>query len=201
MGRNKELNQKTKDERREQILSAALRLFATRGLAATKITDIAAAAEMSQGLLYHYYRSKEDIFVELIRTAFERMNTAALELEKSPLPAREKIRVAIETLLRGLDDNEDTGLYYLLIAMATASEAIPEEAKAIIQSENLVPYEIIVRIITEGQKDGSLKAYDAGELALVFWTSIKGLAIHKAAHGAKFRTPSPEIFISMFMER
>ncbi len=201
MGRNKELNQKTKDERREQILSGALRLFATRGLAATKISDIASAAEMSQGLLYHYYRSKEDIFVELIRTAFERMNTAALELERLPLPPREKIRVAIETLLCGLDDNADTGLYYLLIAMATASEAIPEEAKAIIQSENLVPYEVIVRIITEGQKDGSLKAYDAGELALVFWTSIKGLAIHKAAHGTRFKTPNPEIFISMFMER
>jgi AcrR family transcriptional regulator len=199
LGRNQELNQKTKDERREQILSAALRLFATRGLAATKITDIAAAAEMSQGLLYHYYRSKEDIFVELIRTAFERMNTAALELEKLPLPPREKIRLAIETLLRGLDDNEDTGLYHLLIAMATASEAIPEEAKAIIQNENLVPYEVIVRIIAEGQKDGSLKAYDAGDLALVFWTSMKGLAIHKAAHGTKFKTPSPEIFLSLFM--
>jgi hypothetical protein len=120
-------------------------------------------------------------------------------LEKLPLPPREKIRVAIETLLRGLDDNEDTGLYYLLIAMATASEAIPEEAKAIIQSENLVPYEVIVRIITEGQKDGSLKAYDAGELSLAFWTSMKGLAIHKAAHGTKFKTPAPEVFLSMFM--
>ncbi|MBE7553294.1 MAG: TetR/AcrR family transcriptional regulator [Anaerolineales bacterium] len=199
LGRNKELNQKTKDERRGQILSKALMLFATKGLAATKITDIASAAGMSQGLLYHYYRSKEDIFVELIRSAFERMNTASLELEKLPLPPQEKIRLAIETLLQGLNDNEDTGRYYLLIAVATASEAIPEAAKTIIQKENLVPYEVITRIISEGQKDGSIKDYEAKDLALVFWTSMKGLAIHKAVHGNKFKMPDADILMSMFI--
>ena len=174
-------------------------LFATKGLAATKITDIASAAGMSQGLLYHYYRSKEDIFVELIRSAFERMNTASLELEKLPLPPQEKIRLAIETLLQGLNDNEDTGRYYLLIAVATASEAIPEAAKTIIQKENLVPYEVITRIISEGQKDGSIKDYEAKDLALVFWTSMKGLAIHKAVHGNKFKMPDADILMSMFI--
>lgn len=199
LGRNKELNQKIKDERREQILSKALMLFATKGLAATKITDIASAAGMSQGLLYHYYRSKEDIFVELIRSAFERMNTASLELEKLPLSPREKIRLAIEKLLQGLEDNEDTGRYYLLIAVATASEAIPAAAKTIIQKENMVPYEVITRIITAGQKDGSIKDYEAQDLALVFWTSMKGLALHQAVHGKKFKMPDADILMSMFI--
>jgi len=199
LARNKELNQKAKDERREQILSKALVLFATKGLAATRITDIAVAAGMSQGLLYHYYRSKEEIFVELIRHAFERMNTASLMLEQLPLSPREKIQVAIEELLRGLEDNEDTGYYHLLIAIATASEAIPEEAKTIIQRENQVPYEVMTRIILEGQKDGSIKLYAAQDLALIFCTSIKGLAIHKAAHGKNFKAPDANILMNLFM--
>ena len=61
MARNKDLNQKMKDERREQILSNALILFAAKGLSATKITDISAASGISQGLLYHYFESKEEI--------------------------------------------------------------------------------------------------------------------------------------------
>lgn len=199
MGRNKELNQKIKDERKEQILTHALRLFATKGLAATKISDIASASGMSQGLIYHYYRSKEDIFVEIISGAFEKINAASLELERLPLSPREKIRLALETLLQGLASYEDTGLYYLLIAVATASEAIPIEAKKIISEKNALPYEVITRIIREGQKDGSLKNYDAEALALVFWTSIKGLAIHKATHREQFRVPDPEILISMFI--
>ena len=198
MARNKELNQKMKDERKKQILSKALMLFATKGLAATKITDIASASEMSQGLLYHYYKSKEAIFTELIRYAFERMNAAARELESLSVSPCEKIRMAIEGLLRGLEENEDSARYHLLIAQATVSEAIPEDAKRIIERENRTPYEIMTRIIREGQRDGSLKAHDAGELALVFWTSINGLAIYKAVHGKTFKAPDSNILMNLF---
>jgi len=193
------LNIKIKDERRERILSAALGLFATKGLAATKITDIASALAISQGLAYHYFRSKEEIFVELIRYAFTRMNEACRYLESLDLPPLEKIRLAIVELLNGIEKDEDTPLYHLLIALATSSDAIPEEAKALIKKEGMLPYDVITRIIIQGQKDGSIKKYDAKDMALVFWTSIKGLAIHKAAHGRKYRTPNPEILLDMFI--
>lgn len=199
MPRNKELNEKMKDERRVTIRSQALRLFATRGLAATKITDIAKAAGMAQGLLYHYYSSKDDIFVELIEHAFDRMNVAVLALEKLEVPPQEKIKLALDNLLHGLDEHEDTGFYHLLIAQATASETIPEEAKKIIRQKNSVPYKVMARIIARGQEEGTIKKFDPDELAMVFWTSVKGLAIHKATHGAAFKTPSSEILLNMFV--
>ncbi|MCB0114102.1 MAG: TetR/AcrR family transcriptional regulator [Caldilineaceae bacterium] len=199
MAKSKEQNEKIKDERRERILSVALRLFATNGLAGTKVADIAAAAEMSHGLLYHYYRAKEDIYVELIRHAFENMNSAALALEALPLPSREKIHLAIEKLLEGLESNEDTGHYHLLIAVATASDVIPDEAKRIIQENNQLPYAVMARIIQQGQLDGTVREGDPEQLALVFWTSIKGLCIHKAAHGSTFKAPSPELLMNLFI--
>lgn len=200
MARNKELNQKMKDERREQILSNALMLFAKKGLAATKITDIASAAGMSQGLIYHYYRSKEEIFVELIQTALDRMNEACRWLESQSMPPGEKIKFAITELLKLLEQNENAARYHFLIAQATASEAIPEAAKEIIKKENKFPYESIARIIIAGQKDGSIKKHDPKELALVFWTSINGLAFFKAVHGKKFKAPDPNILTAMFIE-
>lgn len=199
MARNKELNQKIKDERRDQILSNALELFAKKGLSATKITDISLAAGISQGLIYHYFRSKEEIFVELIRNAFEKMNAAALGLESLPISPQEKIRIATEKLLQGLEDKEDAGRYYLFLAQAAVSEAIPDEAKIIIRRENGLRYDVITRIIEEGQKEDSFKKHDAKELALVFWTSITGLAIYKAIHGDKFKAPDPNILISIFL--
>ncbi|MEZ4637124.1 MAG: helix-turn-helix domain-containing protein [Caldilineaceae bacterium] len=115
----------------------ALRLFATNGLAGTKVADIAAAAEMSHGLLYHYYRAKEDIYVELIRHAF-RGKTTALALEALPLPSREKIHLAIEKLLEGLESSS-AGHYHLLIAVLAASDVIPDEAKRIIRRTTNCP--------------------------------------------------------------
>lgn len=198
MPRNKELNQKIKEERRQQIMSNALMLFTQKGLAATKITDIASTSNISQGLIYHYFKSKEEIFIELIRVAFDSLNAACRWLMSQSLSPREKIGFAIQELLNGLEKNADNSRYHLLIAQATASEAIPEEAKCIIKKENAFPYEAITAIIAEGQKNGSIKMYDARELAMVFWTSINGLAIYKAVHGEKFKAPDASILASMF---
>jgi len=197
--RNKEENQRIKDERREQILSNALKLFARNGLAATKISDIALAAEISQGLIYHYYKSKEEIFVELISFAFDRINQACLWLESQPLPPAEKIAFAIRELLRLLEEDENAARYHLLIAQATATEAIPVKAKEIIKQKNTLPYESIERIMAAGQNEGTIKQNNARELALVFWTSINGLAIYKAVHGKKFKAPNATILINMFV--
>jgi TetR/AcrR family transcriptional regulator len=189
-----------RDNRREQILSAAVKLFATRGLAATRVTDIAAAVGMSQGLLYHYFPAKEDIYVEIIRLAFERMNTAARELEWQPIPAREKLALAASQILRGLEESEDFAWFSTLISLASVSDAVPAEAKRIIRREREVPYEMVARIMRAGQKDGTIKKHDAQELALVFWTTVKGLALHKAAYGPSFKSPSPTVLTSNFFE-
>ena len=198
MTRNAEHNQRMRDERREKILHHSLRLFATKGLYATKISDIAAEVQMSQGLLYHYFRSKEEIFTELIREAFEKMNTAAYMLEELPLTPREKIRMAIVQLLRSIEESEDFASTVLLNAQAGISQATPAEAQSIIREESSIPYAVVERIMREGQKDGSIKQHDARELSLVFWTTIKGLAMHKAVYGAAYKSPDVDILTSMF---
>jgi AcrR family transcriptional regulator len=49
------------DERRLQILETALKVFASNGFKGTSIKDIAEAAGISQGLMYHYFTSKENL--------------------------------------------------------------------------------------------------------------------------------------------
>ncbi|QIS06129.1 TetR family transcriptional regulator [Nocardia brasiliensis] len=54
-------------ERREQILDAALRTIAERGYLATSVAELADAAGLSQGGLLHYFGSKEELFVAVLR--------------------------------------------------------------------------------------------------------------------------------------
>ena len=199
MTRSRTLNQRMRDERRDQIMSAALRLFATRGLAATKITDIVAETGISQGLLYHYFRSKEDLYVALVRKAFEGMDDATCALEKMPLSPHEKIAKAITELLRLLETNDDFARYFMLTAQAGYSAATPDEAVAICRRHRQGPYEAIARIMRAGQRDGSIRRHDADELAVVFWTMIKGLAMHRATMGRQFKAPDPRILTAVFL--
>jgi AcrR family transcriptional regulator len=200
MARSVEQNQKMRDERRKQILSSALKLFALKGLGATKITDIVRESGMSQGLLYHYFQSKEEIFVELIRHALEGMNAAARKLEELPLTPAEKIDKAVTELLRGMSENEDFARYFLLVAQANFSEAIPVEAKTLIQKESDAPYEVMTRIMRAGQREGTIKKHSADDLALVFWVLMKGFALHKAARGSRFEAPDTRVLLDFFRE-
>ena len=199
MPKDSQANQRARDARRDQIVAAALELFATRGLAATKITDIAAAAQISQGLMYHYFRSKEEIFVELIRDAFAKMNAAARTLEEHPATPREKIIMAVSQLLRDLEQSERFARTILLITQASISAASPAQAVAIIEAQRDEPYQVVARIMRAGQRDGSVRDHDADALALIFWTTIKGLALHRASVGAAFVAPDPRILTHIFL--
>ena len=56
-----------KEEKKQKILMTALTLFVERGYYDTKITDIAAAVPMSTGLMFHYFESKEELLLELVK--------------------------------------------------------------------------------------------------------------------------------------
>lgn len=198
MPRSKDTNDSIRDDRKAQILAHALHLFVRKGLTATKMSDIASAAGISQGLAYHYYRSKEDIFVELIKNSYGKMTEAALGLKELPLTPKEKISLSAEKLLQGFAEGDSAALNFLLIIQASVFSTIPDEAKAIVQGRSLLR-EVIADIIREGQRDGAFKAYDADEMALLFWSSLTGIAIYRASLGDEFRTPDPKILIDMLV--
>ena len=55
-----------KKDRKHQILEAALRIFIIKGYSKTTMDDIVNASNLSKGALYHYYKSKKDLFLSLI---------------------------------------------------------------------------------------------------------------------------------------
>jgi AcrR family transcriptional regulator len=61
------------ERRREDLLRVGRELFSVHPYDALSVDDIAAAAGMSRGLLYHYFESKRDFYVAVVRTAAEEM--------------------------------------------------------------------------------------------------------------------------------
>jgi AcrR family transcriptional regulator len=70
------MNQEERSERsRAQILEAALKLFSHHGYGATSVRDVAEAAGVSKGNVYHHFPDKETIFRELLDQYFQAMST------------------------------------------------------------------------------------------------------------------------------
>lgn len=84
------------DRRRGELLDVALRLFAERGFDATTIADISATAGTAHGLVYHYFRSKDELLLAVLdRNSFLPALRTLLEVAPDQ-PATEVLpRVAI----------------------------------------------------------------------------------------------------------
>ena len=187
------------EDRKEHLYSCAGKVFAARGFSGTKISDISAAAQISQGLLYRYFDSKESLFTELIRGAFQKLNSAAAALEQMELPAHQKILLALTQITSSMASDPAFSERVLLIAQASISEGIPEQVKEVLRTESGKPYESVARIMASGQKEGTVHSGSPMELSTLFWTTIKGLALHKIAQGQQFRAPDIQIISRMFL--
>jgi AcrR family transcriptional regulator len=85
------------DARREQLVALGIEIFSERPFDEVSIDDIAAAAGISKGLLYHYFPSKRDFYVAVIRSAADQMQ--ALTEPDPDLPPRERLAAALERYL------------------------------------------------------------------------------------------------------
>ena len=94
--------------RREQIIDAALTIFAEKGCGGTSVREIARCVGVTEGLIYHYFASKE----ELMRACFiERSWGAQLEMiliEAKSRPLLDAVRLIVKSFMETLDQNADS---------------------------------------------------------------------------------------------
>jgi AcrR family transcriptional regulator len=194
--RSKQQFEQIKEDRRAQILDAALSVFARRGLAATKIGDIAEQAGLSHGLVYHYFASKDDIFVELVRIAEQSAQSALQQAEALPLPPLEKLRAITAMMLQTMSGSNQSALYFTVMAQATLSDSTPAQAQAILARFD-APVGIMARIIAQGQADGTLRNGDPEVLSLLFWSTVQGLSAYRLIQQHP-RTLDPALLMRLF---
>lgn len=80
------------EDRRRTLLDAASRVFARKGFHASRVGDIAEEAGVAHGLLYHYFRSKDEVLETLFRETWGSLVLDTQRIEESGTPLREQLR-------------------------------------------------------------------------------------------------------------
>jgi AcrR family transcriptional regulator len=86
------------EQTREQILGAAKRLFAQRGYFHTSIEDLLGGSERTKGAVFHHWRTKEELALELLGEMERNYEQKAFQLLHSDAPARAVLERVMETL-------------------------------------------------------------------------------------------------------
>jgi len=173
MPRTKEVFQQIRDKSRQHILNEAAKVFANRGLAHTKVSEIAEAAGVSQGLLYRYFTDKEDVFIALLESAINGVTTyvqTAIERTGTPL---EKLHWLTGQVLQGMAEEP---VYFQLISQAMA---IPGRVQETLWKLEMVSKKLR-ELITDGQNAGEIAKRDPDQLMLLYFGCLFGLAAGKS---------------------
>ncbi len=81
-------------ERRAQILQVAVRVFSRKGFYAANVSDVAVEARLSQGTVYHYFKSKEDLFMAVFQAwETENLNREVHALMDNSVSAANRLRL------------------------------------------------------------------------------------------------------------
>jgi AcrR family transcriptional regulator len=105
-----------RSERRAAILSAALEEFATRGFAATRLEDIARRAGVAKGTIYLYFRHKESLFQELVRSMLSPLVGAIEAAPLRDLPIRAVVEMILDVFVNEIYGTRRKDVIRLILA-------------------------------------------------------------------------------------
>jgi AcrR family transcriptional regulator len=139
------------EERRRQILDAAVRAFAKNGYHASRVSDIAEEAGVAYGLVYHYFESKDAVLEAIFREMWGMMVGAINAVESLDDSSREQLRKACAIVLRTWRDYPDV-VRVLVREVARSGEQLQREVEEIAHA-----FLALQRIVERGQEQGEFR--------------------------------------------
>jgi len=188
--RREEANRQIREGQRRNIAAAASRVFARKGLAAARISDIAAEAGVSQGLVSHYFESKAALFSELALELMEAAVAAPAMAAKQPGTPLQRLRWYLETTLAGMSSNPDS---VMLLWQAQWSGGEGDELRKVIARRGKAAISKLAELVSEAQKSGEVAPGDPALVARHLVALLQGLAIQAAGGPVPEGYPSLEL--------
>jgi AcrR family transcriptional regulator len=184
-----------REKRREEILAAALDLFIRKGYAATKTQDISQAVGMSEGLLFHYFQTKEKLYEELIKIGTSGPQAVLSGINSEPL---DFFRTAARDIFHYVETMPFVAKMFVLMAQARINDAAPEPVKKLLAGiDTITPS---AKKIRQGQKNGIIRKGNPIALATAFWGAVQGIA-EQAALVPNTPIPDSEWIVDILQRR
>jgi AcrR family transcriptional regulator len=166
------------DERRRQIMAAALQEVADRGYEGASLTRVAARAGVAKGLVWHYFAGKDDLMGATARAAMEALRAdvvAGIDLDR---PVPDVIRAALRAAAALVRTRRDE-LVALNRIVHNLRRAGGEDVAADFYEETHRAQEELFR---RGQAEGSLRRLDPRVMAVTYQGAVDTMLAYLEAH-------------------
>lgn len=168
-----------REKKRSEIARKAIEILAKRGFQATTIQDIADAAGLGKGTIYHYFNTKEEILLavsgEIFREIERSLGAALLRIDE-PM---EKLSALIEESLRVTEEVEYVFIVYTELWLMNMRNSHYGDFMRVFRCLHNDLRDIVARLLEEGKKKGMVaNDLDSDALAVYLITSWDGVIAH-----------------------
>lgn len=172
-----ERKKREKEERYNVIVDAAETIIFSRGIEQATMQEIAREAELSKGTLYLYFRSKNELYTAIALRGSDILNRRFAKVFAGDYTGLELIRKIGETYLDFVNDNPEyfkAFMYYE--SMSDVEELHESDIAAQCEENRREALSFMIRALQIGMQDGTIdESYDPRELAIVLWSSTRGI--------------------------
>jgi AcrR family transcriptional regulator len=145
-------NEKLAAEKRRLILDAAVRVFSRQGFNQCRVSDIADEAGVAYGLVYHYFRSKDEVLDTLFLERWNVMLEVIRELDGQELAARDKL-YAISSFIVDSYRHDPELMKVIIVEVTRAANSFGQTHLEKIREA----YDLIAGIVERAQSEGVFK--------------------------------------------
>lgn len=183
-----------REKRRLDILEAALDLFTSKGYGATRTSDIAKAVKMSDGLLFHYFASKEMLYLEIVKMATDWIKQEETNADQDAITYFYNI---CHSFFEMSKENRNAAKMFVLMEEAQNKHVAPAKVYELASQVSVITSS--VPIIEKGQKEGLIRKGDALSLSYAFWTAFQGI-MQELAKNPEMPVPQTDWIISIIKQ-
>lgn len=130
-----------RQEYRREILKAAEKVIARKGYSAMTMDDVAKEAEFSKATLYHYFKGKGELILEIIESYFDEINQESARIKNLKISAKEKLKRGIHFYLWFNQEKENISRVLML------DKSFMEKLKIFVADEKKLTSEIDKKFI------------------------------------------------------
>ena len=194
MPKTKEQFEQIRNERINAILKSALTLFAYKGYDAVNLDEVTRDANCSHGLLYHYFKGKDELYLAVINDiVIPYMNNLVQEIDFNQ-KAKFVVHDVLEAVLKKIKsvDDKNSWIIYLYLNIHLQKNLFVKG------NERMPMFNQLLELIKRGQDEGDFNSHLPEELAISILSTIKGLAYTRIHIGYKRnRCPNSDIIMRM----
>lgn len=166
-------------DRRNQILEAALKVFAAKGFKGATNQDIADEADISPGLIYRYFKNKEDLLFALIENRVEPGGVPVPIEQMQAFPPEHVLPMLAHYGLSRLDNQDTANLFKLFMGEAAYSDHI----RAIANTNINRLIDPVARYLAAQMEQGKLRQDDPMLCAQTFLAGLMGTLVRRRLLG------------------